>query len=500
MRLITSLLDYFNILFNDRQTVNFKNLASVKWTKFLLLFIVLSINLVDARLVDYRHFPDLSFKQQRVLLISFDGFRHDYIKAYNLVHFAEFLKDGSKAGYNNPQFTTESYPNHWSMVTGAFVETHGIVANNFYDPVYKEYFSKHKKDQLKWWNETEPIWSTAVKQGVKTGVFYWPGSEAPFVNSTLFTRVPFHEYMPFQVKVNQSLKWFLNEDYKFVLIYHIQPHAIFHRYGINSPEFNVTLQQLDESFGYLISQLKHRGLYHAEDFNTIVVSDHGMVNIKKNLIINEYIGEGDAIIWTFTKNLIHLKPLIDLESLLMKLSKMPMVTVTLKQNMPERLHYKNNRRVGEVIISALEGVNFIYMSRDAFHINHNGQVSTIMLTYEQKKHLLIAAADKANHGFDKAYPSMRGIFLARGSMFKQNFSTEAPIENIDIYPLICEILSINCDSRNGSIHRIKRFLKNENSLGHRSRIFQKQIMENCSTKLKSILFYIILGFLMIYFK
>ena len=94
--------------------------------------------------------------------------------------------------------------------------------------------------------------------------------------------------MPFQVKVNQSLKWFLNEDYKFVLIYHIQPHAIFHRYGINSPEFNVTLQQLDESFGYLISQLKHRGLYHAEDFNTIVVSDHGMVNIKKNLIINEF--------------------------------------------------------------------------------------------------------------------------------------------------------------------------------------------------------------------
>ena len=186
MRLITSLLDYFNILFNDRQTVNFKNLASVKWTKFLLLFIVLSINLVDARLVDYRHFPDLNFKQQRVLLISFDGFRHDYIKAYNLVHFAEFLKDGSKAGYINPQFTTESYPNHWSMVTGEFVETHGIVANNFDDPVYKEYFSKRKKDQLKWWNETEPIWSTAVKQGVKTGVFYAPGSEAPFVKH------PFH--------------------------------------------------------------------------------------------------------------------------------------------------------------------------------------------------------------------------------------------------------------------------------------------------------------------
>ena len=468
------------LLFNCVYKTSLQTVGKTMRLGFCLSLIFLVLGRVQARFVsDQRLFAnEFNFKQQRVLLISLDGFRHDYIDTYNLINFAEFLKDGAKAAYINPQFTTESYPNHWSMVTGAFVESHGIVANNFYDPLYKEYFSKNKKDQLKWWNETEPIWSSAVKQGVRTGIFGWPGSEAPFINSSLFTRAAHHEHMPFLSKVNQSLKWFLNDDFKFVLIYHNQPDAISHRYGINSPEFNVTLQQLDDSFGQMMSQLKSRGLYQADDFNVIVVSDHGMANIRKHVIINEYIGDGDAIIWSFTKNLIHLKPLISMESLLMKLNKMPLVTVTLKQNLPERLRYKNHRRIGDVVISALEGVDFIYMSRDSFQINHNGQVSPITLTYEQKKHLLIASADKANHGYDRAYPSMRGIFLARGSMFKQNYVVDAPVENIDVYPLLCELLSIVCEQRNGSIQRVKRFLRNEHSVGNRVRISQKQVMVN----------------------
>ena len=32
------------------------------------------------------------------------------------------------------QFQTKTFPNHWTMVTGLYEETHGIVANQFYDP------------------------------------------------------------------------------------------------------------------------------------------------------------------------------------------------------------------------------------------------------------------------------------------------------------------------------------------------------------------------------
>jgi hypothetical protein len=61
------------------------------------------------------------------------------------------------------------------------------------------------------------------------------------------------------------------------------------------------------------------------------------------------------------------------------------------------------------------------MNNEPFQINNNGQVSIFRLTYHQKKQLMIAAADRATHGYDKLYPSMRGIFIAKGSMLKKNY-------------------------------------------------------------------------------
>jgi hypothetical protein len=52
------------------------------------------------------------------------------------------------------------------MVTGCFVETHGIIGDNFYDPGFAEHFSSSKNENQidsKWWNLTEPIWTTCAK-------------------------------------------------------------------------------------------------------------------------------------------------------------------------------------------------------------------------------------------------------------------------------------------------------------------------------------------------
>lgn len=59
---------------------------------------------------------------------------------------------------------------------------------------------------------------------------------------------------------------------QFISIYHDQPDQIAHKYGINSPEFNVTLEQLDNEFGYLIQRLKENKLYGAKNFNLIITS------------------------------------------------------------------------------------------------------------------------------------------------------------------------------------------------------------------------------------
>ncbi len=213
---------------------------------------------------------------QRLLLISLNGFRHDFIQTYNLANLNKLQKLGASSVYLNPEFPTASLPNQWSLATGVHTQTHGIIADNFYEPSFHEHFKTHKND-LKWWNSSSPIWYSAVRQNIKTGVFSWPGSDVSFENQT---RLPdyklnlLYQVSGLQNKIDASLRLILKEDYRFISIYHEQPGQIAEKYGIDSAEFNVTLKQLDEDIGYLMDRLEENRLLNSRNFNTILVSPH----------------------------------------------------------------------------------------------------------------------------------------------------------------------------------------------------------------------------------
>ena len=57
---------------------------------------------------------------------------------------------------------------------------------------------------------------------------------------------------------------------------------------------------------------------------------------------------------------------------------------------------------------------------------------------------------KGNHGFDNQVESMRAIFLARGPDFKQRHQI-GPVNNVDIYPLLCHLLDMRCNPNKGTI-------------------------------------------------
>merc|ERR1712193_319303 len=70
----------------------------------------------------------------KLLLISLDGFRWDYLhRDLELNHFKSFADSGVHAKWMTNQFQTKTFPNHWTMVTGLHEESHGIVANKFWD-------------------------------------------------------------------------------------------------------------------------------------------------------------------------------------------------------------------------------------------------------------------------------------------------------------------------------------------------------------------------------
>ena len=50
------------------------------------------------------------------------------------------------------------------------------VSNNFYDEAHNDTFGMSRTESF-WWDQGEPIWVTAERQGVKSATFFWPGSE-----------------------------------------------------------------------------------------------------------------------------------------------------------------------------------------------------------------------------------------------------------------------------------------------------------------------------------
>jgi hypothetical protein len=67
-----------------------------------------------------------------VLLVSFDGMRADYLTSNRVAtpNFDAFAAGGVHVtGGMNAAFVTKTFPNHWTLVTGLWEESHGIVGN-----------------------------------------------------------------------------------------------------------------------------------------------------------------------------------------------------------------------------------------------------------------------------------------------------------------------------------------------------------------------------------
>lgn len=101
--------------------------------------------------------------KNRLLLISFDGFRWDYLDNHKAEtkNIQKLANLGLRAKWTKDQFITKTFPNHWTIATGLFEENHGIVNNHFWDPKFKKEFTYSNDDEF--WSG-EPIWNTFEKK------------------------------------------------------------------------------------------------------------------------------------------------------------------------------------------------------------------------------------------------------------------------------------------------------------------------------------------------
>jgi len=373
-----------------------------------------------------------------MLLVSFDGFRWDYLHMHNLSNFNYLKSIGSHAEFIYNSFSTVTFPNHWTIVTGLYEESHGIMQNFMYDPQLKEKFSyvASESQTQKWFGQnkiTEPIWTTNQKAGQgRRSAAEWVGAGITFDNQEIIS-IPYNRSKPYKDLIDEFINLYAEEidPINFGALYFDEPDHTGHLYGPYSVEMTEKLHYMNEILGYLIDQLKINDLF--DDLNLILTSDHGMDTIsnKTAIFLDSYIDTdlfeaygSRACYSLFVKND------SDIEYVYKTLKNVANVDVYKKNDIPESLHYKNNVRIGDLIVVTKIG-HALYITNQTVNWTLNN----------------------GDHGYYNNESSMYPIFIAHGPAFKQNYTIDS-FNNVDIYPLMCFILGIEPSFNNGTLENV----------------------------------------------
>uniref|UniRef100_A0A8B9QPM2 bis(5'-adenosyl)-triphosphatase n=1 Tax=Anas platyrhynchos TaxID=8839 RepID=A0A8B9QPM2_ANAPL len=352
----------------------------------------------------------------RLLLVSFDGFRADYLETYHLPHLQEFIEDGVLVKQVTNAFITKTFPNHYSIVTGLYEESHGIVANDI------------SMIQIpSGGTEAVPIWVTNQQQGNGTSAAaMWPGTDVKINNATP------HFFM----KVEKIVTWLNSSDpvVNFATLYWEEPDVSGHKYGPNDTEnMRKVLEKVDNHVGYLKSKLKASGLW--DSINVIITSDHGMATCspKKLIVLDDCIDRSNYVLIDKSPvaAVLPKKNKKYVYNLLKKCGNH--MKVYLKEEIPERFHYRHNKRIQPIILVADEGWTIV-----------------------QNESLL----KLGDHGYDNALPSMHPFLAARGPAFHRGYK-QSTINNVDIYPMMCHILGLTPQPHNGTFSNTKCLLTDQ---------------------------------------
>ena len=423
------------------------------------------------------------------IVISLDGFHPSLISKRN----TPFLHDLYELKYNGgmnitstpfmiPSFPTETFPNHWTLVTGQYPIRHGIVSNVFWDPDLSEEFHPGVVDPRIWNNNiTEPIWQTVQSafdgdMPFKAATHMWPGSD---VNYTKYNeeklqpehkepiaeeRTPFYfdEFdakEPLSQKLSKIIEYVdmstLNERPQLILGYVPNVDAFGHKHGYPAEseyyykEFTETLGEVDTFLQQLVESLQERNL---TDFtNLVIVSDHGMSNIavpsnvivwedlldeklRKDYISHAYL-EGPMMAISLKDSgkineVYHnLKTSIDEDR----------YTVYVNGNFPEEWNFndRGNHHMASIWIVPEPG--YAVMKKEQLKRTEKGD-------HKDKNEEKVFTI--GSHGYDNNAIDMRSVFIGMGPYFPQGYIE--PFQNTEFYNLLCDICGVAEKDRNAN--------------------------------------------------
>lgn len=236
----------------------------------------------------------------------------EYMKT--LPNLGWVINNGSYVKHAEPVYPSLTYPCHVSILTGNYVDKHGVshneivVAGKFNEPWYNQ------RADVK----TDTLLDVAKKHGLSTCSLSWPVTgKADFdLNMPMIVPIWYTGYEPIQFLEGNATQELLDRYYEKhghflmgeernldkytmalaldILKDYPQPDVMLikmcdldsahHMYGVHHPKVNEQLDLHDEQFGQILEMVRSNGDF--ENTNLVILGDHGQSDITQGINFN----------------------------------------------------------------------------------------------------------------------------------------------------------------------------------------------------------------------
>ncbi|SCV03302.1 LAMI_0H07074g1_1 [Lachancea mirantina] len=432
------------------------------------------------------------------VLVSLDGFHPAYVSAETTPWLCALYsgngsaaEDGPGPGpgpgaaltapYMLPQFPSQTFPNHWSLVTGLYPSEHGIVSNGFWDPELQRAFAHTDTPQdPAFWRGGTPLWQTVQQSlggnaggNATAATHMWPGSETVYPDewNPDGTREPayrarFWLQEPLEDKLDRVLAYLDMPAPPALLLAYVPAADTFaHAHGAQmSPQLVAELQRIDRFLEQLWRGVRARA--RGVRGNLVVVSDHGMSTVDV-----ADAASGRYVVW---------EELLDETVRGGDLSYVVHgVNYAIRVSDPARV-----AAVHAALQAALRGSRGfrVYLRdemprewqfRGSEAHTYGYRIAPLWIVPEpgyyvvtRRELALLRAQGRSQfgmHGYNNTHPDMRAFFLGLGPYFEEAVARLpahavrgrtgylAPFSNLEVYQLVCDTLQVaTVAANNGS--------------------------------------------------
>jgi ectonucleotide pyrophosphatase/phosphodiesterase family member 4 len=365
-----------------------------------------------------------AMQQPYVVMVSLDGFRHDYARRHGAVELLDMMEKGSYVKRLIPAFPSETFPNHYGMATGLYPGNHGIVKNTFHSRQKNSTYRISDRSLVEdgSWYAGVPLWVLAEQQGMLAASYFWVGSEADVLGMQPSYWFTFKQDTPYDLRVDKVQQWLQLPDAErphLIFLYYSLTDSAGHMHGPDGEGTGEAVRYVDSMIGKLRGVIKASGL----PINLLVVSDHGMAEVERTINIADLVDLGDHRFIAGPMAMVYTDSREETGRIYAALQRGEGFDVYLQDGLPNYLQFRNSDRLGDLVL-----------------VGHGGNYLSYSTVAKPRPY-----SNRAAHGWDPyRVEAMGGILIAEGPGIRSG-QVLSPVENVHLKPLVAQLLGLSFD-------------------------------------------------------